>query len=222
MLTWNVPSLEIRQPCGTEQESEAGNVSGPALPGKTGTGKFSLASMRSIPASIFLGSSLPDSHLSWKQSPHCNIRRKCRSTSPWLGLAKDVRKELGSKGRENAAVGGPKDHSLCPVNAIYYVGASHSRKCWLLSCPTVCNPMDCRPSGSSVCGILQARILAWIAIPFSRGCSRPRDWTHVSCTVGRFFTVWASHLGWMVPGPLMSPWSLSEVCSWITYVHELK
>lgn len=104
-------------------------MSGPALPGKTGPGKVSLASMRSIPASIFLESSTPDSHSSWKQSPHCNIRKKCRSTSLRLGLAKDVRKELGSESRENAAVGGPKDHSLCPVNAVHYVGASHSRKC---------------------------------------------------------------------------------------------
>ena len=43
------------------------------------------------------------------------------------------------------------------------------------SCPTRCDPMDCGPPGSSVHGILQARILEWIAIPFSRGSSRPRD-----------------------------------------------
>ena len=45
--------------------------------------------------------------------------------------------------------------------------------------------------GSSVHGILQARILEWVAIPFSRGFSWPRDWTQVSCIAGRFFTVWA-------------------------------
>ena len=39
------------------------------------------------------------------------------------------------------------------------------------SCPTFCNPMDCSASGSSVHGILQARILEWVAIPFSRGVS---------------------------------------------------
>ena len=43
------------------------------------------------------------------------------------------------------------------------------------------NPMDCSPPGSSVCGILQARILEWVAIPFSRGSSQARDWTRVSC-----------------------------------------
>ena len=41
------------------------------------------------------------------------------------------------------------------------------------SCPTLCNPMDCGLPGSSVHGILQARILEWVAIPFSRGSSRP-------------------------------------------------
>ena len=42
-------------------------------------------------------------------------------------------------------------------------------------CLTLCNPMDCRPPGSSVHGILQARTLEWVAMPSSRGSSRPRD-----------------------------------------------
>ena len=41
-------------------------------------------------------------------------------------------------------------------------------------------------------GILQARILKWVAMPSSRGSSQPRDWTHVSCTAGRFFSIWAT------------------------------
>ena len=60
------------------------------------------------------------------------------------------------------------------------------------SCPTLCNPMDCGPPGSSVHGTLQARILEWVAIPFSRGSSRPRHRTQVSCTAGRFFAIWAT------------------------------
>ena len=44
------------------------------------------------------------------------------------------------------------------------------------SCPTLCNPMDCSPLCSSVHGILQARVLEWVAIPCSRGSSWPRDW----------------------------------------------
>ena len=48
------------------------------------------------------------------------------------------------------------------------------------SCPTLCNPMDCSLSGSSVHGIFQARVLEWIAISFSRGSSQPRNRTWVS------------------------------------------
>ena len=48
------------------------------------------------------------------------------------------------------------------------------------SCPTVCDPMDCSPPSFSVHGIFQARVLEWVAIPFSRGSSRPRDGNHAS------------------------------------------
>ena len=48
------------------------------------------------------------------------------------------------------------------------------------SCLTLCNPIDCSPPGSSVPGILQARILEWVAISFSRGSSQPRGWAHIS------------------------------------------
>ena len=59
------------------------------------------------------------------------------------------------------------------------------------SCPTLWDPMDCRP-GSSMHGILQGRILEWAAISFSRASSWSRDWTWVSCTAGRRFTIWAT------------------------------
>ena len=52
----------------------------------------------------------------------------------------------------------------------------------------LCDPMDCSPPGSSVHGILQARILEWDAISFSRGSSWPRNWTQVSYPEGGFFT----------------------------------
>ena len=57
---------------------------------------------------------------------------------------------------------------------------------------TLCDPTDCGLPGSSVHGILEARILEWVAIPFSRGSSWPRDRTWVSHIAGRFFTVWAT------------------------------
>ena len=53
------------------------------------------------------------------------------------------------------------------------------------SCPTLCDPMDCSPLGSSVHGILQA-------MSSSRGSSQPRGWTPVSHIAGRFFTIWAT------------------------------
>ena len=52
--------------------------------------------------------------------------------------------------------------------------------------------MDCSPPGSSVRGMLQARILEWVAITYSRGSSQPRDPTQVSFTAGRFFIIQAT------------------------------
>ena len=60
------------------------------------------------------------------------------------------------------------------------------------SCLTLCNPMDCSSPRSSVHGILQARILEQVAIPFSRACSWPRNWTWISFNAGRFFIIWAT------------------------------
>ena len=62
------------------------------------------------------------------------------------------------------------------------------------SCLTLSDPMDWSLPVSSVHGILQARILEWVAIAFSRGSSRSRDWTLVSCNAGRCFTLWATHI----------------------------
>ena len=59
-------------------------------------------------------------------------------------------------------------------------------------CPTLCNPTDCSLPDSSVHGILQARILEWVVIPFSRGFSQPRNQIGVSCIAGGFFTSWAT------------------------------
>ena len=55
------------------------------------------------------------------------------------------------------------------------------------SCPTLCEPMD-----YTVHVILQVRIQEWVAFPFSRGSSQPRDQTQVSCTADRIFTSWAT------------------------------
>ena len=81
------------------------------------------------------------------------------------------------------------------------------------SCPTLCDPVDCSLPGFSVHGILQARILEWVAISFSRRSSWSRDWTRDSHTVGRHFTVWATR-------EVLHPWltgkknDVKEAHSW--------
>ena len=60
------------------------------------------------------------------------------------------------------------------------------------SCLTLCDPMDCTTPASSVHEMLQARILEWVANPFSMGSSQPRDWTQASCIAGRFFAIRAT------------------------------
>ena len=73
-------------------------------------------------------------------------------------------------------------------------------------CPTIWDPMD-----YTVHEILQARILEWVAFPFSRGSSQPRDQTQVSRIAGRFFSCWATReaqeywSGWPIPSPADIP-----------------
>ena len=59
-------------------------------------------------------------------------------------------------------------------------------------CPTLWDPMDYSPPGSSVHEIFHTKTLEWVVISFSRGSSQPRDQTQVSCIAGRFFTSWAT------------------------------
>ena len=73
------------------------------------------------------------------------------------------------------------------------------------SCPTLCNLMD-----STIHRLLQARIMEWVALSFSRGSSQPRDRTQVSCIAGGFFTSWATreaHL--VVSDSLATPWTVN-------------
>ena len=79
----------------------------------------------------------------------------------------------------------------------------------------ICDPMDHIAFQAPLSpGILQARLLQWVTIPFSRGSSRPRDGTQVSCIAGRFFTVWATR-----EAPLgNSGWNKPAVYSWKTRV----
>ena len=94
---------------------------------------------------------------------------------------------------------------------------------------TLCNPIDFSPPGTSVHGILQERILEWVAISFSRGSSRPRDQTHISCTGRQILYHWAT---WEAPHSMHTPsksaygtghsdlrqiwyiFATSSICSW--------
>ena len=104
------------------------------------------------------------------------ILAKVRTT--WrVTLAWELSAELAQVVAEPHCVSLPPDHS-CFLSA-----------CMLIC--SLCHPMDCNPLGSSVHGILQARILEWVAMPSSRGSSRPRGQTCISwgsCIAGRFFT----------------------------------
>ena len=75
--------------------------------------------------------------------------------------------------------------------AIPNKGSKSSCVCVLVAqlCPTLSKPMDCSPPGSSDHGILQVRVLEWVAIPFSRGSSQLRDQSQVFCIAGGFFTI---------------------------------
>ena len=75
-----------------------------------------------------------------------------------------------------------------------------------------CDPMDCNPLGSSVYGILQARILEWVSISFSRGSSQPRNWTQVSCIEGGSFTVWTTSRDHYIFLALFGIYVLNNIC----------
>ena len=93
-------------------------------------------------------------------------------------------------------------------------------------CSTLCDPMDCRLPGSSVCGILQASVLEWVAISFSRGSSWPRDRTRVSHIVGRHFTFWATREATkpliLRPHALKESSYLSFIPSYHVFTHSLR
>ena len=81
--------------------------------------------------------------------------------------------------------------SVLTMATVYDRGWNEGQKVLVAqSCMTLWHPMDCSLPASSVHRIFQARVLEWVAIPFSRGSSWPRDWTWVSCIASRFLTIW--------------------------------
>ena len=88
--------------------------------------------------------------------------------------------------------------------------------------------MDCSPPGSSAHEILQARILEWVAIPFSSGLSWPRDRMWVSCIAGKFFTIWAlsfihcTIINLSSPSPILFSSVQSLIRVWLFAPHGLQ
>ena len=110
-------------------------------------------------------------------------------------------------------------------NLIEVISESESVSCSVMS--SSLRPMDCSLPGFSVHGVLQAGLLEWLAIPFSRGSSQPRDWTRTSCTEGSFYTIWTTreaqklirvNVYWAFPvRQLIS----SESLWWMPYVEKI-
>ena len=111
-------------------------------------------------------------------APECGLRHQC-----WHTLLGEAGQRLGL-GKLDCVHKSPGNLEKLKILTQYIWGpccASSVPE----SSPTLCNPMDCSPSGSSVHVISQARKLEWVAIFFSRGSSRPTDGTHISC-IGRW------------------------------------
>ena len=96
----------------------------------------------------------------------------------------------------------------------------NEKKKSLQLCLTLCDPTDCSPPGSSVHGVLQARTLEWAAIPFSRGSSRPRDWTWVSWTASGACAVWVAREAPLISNKAENPFTHSiDLC--ISFIWKL-
>ena len=108
----------------------------------------------------------------WKDAQYHSLLEKCKSKLQW-----DITSHLSEW---------PSSKSLHTINAAKGLEKrGHSYTVQFSSvaqlCPTLCDPMDYNPQGSSIHGIFQARVLEWVAISFSRESSQPRDRTQVSC-----------------------------------------
>ena len=158
--------------------------------------------------------------LFWKSSQDCSVCSTCTLWTPQGFLCST---SLFSREQWVTDQKIPPTflHSSKGVN-LYPSACGHAKSFQL--CPAFCVPMGCRPPGSSVHGILQAGIVEWVAMPFSRGSSQPRVWIWASCIIGRFFTVWATReaSSWLKTGRQNEiwPWRVSPISEiwpiWIT------
>ena len=146
---------------------------------------------------------LPSATTTNQPAPKANVCKFFLHTYLSYPSSQQVQESLPSKAFPKQPVSlnlllQPHIPSQCDLWLNYFPGlsrvlhlhpASRMITCVLVTplCLTHCDPMDCCLPGSSVHGILQARIPAWVAISFSRGSFQPRDRTLVSCIASRFF-----------------------------------
>ena len=105
-------------------------------------------------------------------------------------------------------------HHYLMKDYYYYWHSGECVSCWVMS--TLCDSMDWGPPDSSVHEISQDRILEWVAIPFSRVSSQPRNRTQVSCIAGRLFTNWGMREAQIAIWTASDSWSLpsSQNLTW--------
>ena len=133
---------------------------------------ITLGKEKSFPVfSVFLPTHREGKDLKWTI-----FRKGVSHFNHWFG--KSLRDPLGQA--HSLPYNKERKHPLSSANSLSLVGGE-SESGVAQFCPTLCDPMDCSPPGSSVHGISQARILVWVAMISSRGSSWPWDWTHVSC-----------------------------------------
>ena len=132
----------------------------------------------------FQNTRMRSSRTRWSQlrpsSPHLSLR--LLQIGPWI---KDQVNMFSLFPNTFAKLGEVKEAGILTLHACVCAKL-------LQSCPTLRLHGLYSPPGSSVHGILQARILEWVAISFYKGSSQPRDWTQVSSIAGWFFTIWAA------------------------------
>ena len=136
------------------------------------------------------GGVVPKSHLALATPMAC-----VPSSSSVHGISQGKRQKQEIKGNKTSKdrrlwIASLKQGPLKPKSSFFFFFPVEVKVAQ--SCPTICDPMDCSLPDSSVHGVLQAKILEWVTIPFSRESSKPRDQSHVSCIAGGFFTFWAT------------------------------
>ena len=129
----------------------------------------------------------------WKNTFHVNGKRKKAGVAILILDKIDLKIKKITRDKEgHIMIKGSNQEEDITILSIYApnIGAIHKtiHKSQYIR-QTLCDPMDCSLPGSSLHGILQARVLEWVAISFSRGSSRPRDQTQVSCIPGRRFNL---------------------------------